>query len=97
LQHKDKQQTKQQPLRQEEEEPRQCPLQKGNQTRKPLSKDDILNCITGTKHEPKYKPGAPMLSEVDLEAAGLNCAKLHAYVREQSKDKLEFPAKVDQH
>jgi hypothetical protein len=38
-----------------------------------------------------------MLSEVDLEAAGLNCAKLHAYVREQSKDKLAFPAKVDQH
>jgi hypothetical protein len=38
-----------------------------------------------------------MLSEANLEAAGPNCARLHAYVREQSKDKLSFPAKVDQH
>ena len=37
-----------------------------------------------------------MLSEVDIEAAGPNCAKLHAYVMEHSKDKLAFPAKVDQ-
>jgi hypothetical protein len=27
---------------------------------------------------PKYKPGAPMLSEANLEAAGPNCARLHA-------------------
>jgi hypothetical protein len=81
-----------------EEEPRQFPLQKGNQARKPLSKDEILNCIIGTEQErPKYKPGAPMLSEANLEAAGPNCARLHAYVMEHSKDKLAFPAKVDQH
>ena len=86
----------QQPL-QQEEEPRQSPLQKGNQARKPLSKDEILNCIIGTEQErPKYKPGAPMLSEANLEAAGPNCARLHAYVMEHSKDKLAFPAKVDQ-
>jgi hypothetical protein len=34
----------QQPL-QQEEEPRQSPLQKGNHVRKPLSKDEIFNCI----------------------------------------------------
>jgi hypothetical protein len=85
----------QQPLQQEE--PRQSPLQKGNQARKPLSKDEILNCITGTEYErPKYKPGAPMLLEANFEAAGPNCAKLHAYVMEHSKDNLAFPAKVDQ-
>jgi hypothetical protein len=51
----------QQPLQQEE--PIQSPLQKGNQTRKLLSKDEILNYIIGTKQEqPKYKPDAPMLS-----------------------------------
>ena len=86
----------QQPLEQEEE-PRQSPLQKGNQVGKPLSKDEILNCIIGTEQErPKYKPGAPMLSEANLKAAGPNCARLHAYVMEHSKDKLAFPAKVDQ-
>ena len=37
-----------------------------------------------------------MLSEANLEAAGPNCARLHAYVMEHSKDKLAFPAKVDQ-
>jgi hypothetical protein len=37
-----------------------------------------------------------MLSEANLEAAGPNCARLHAYVMEHSKDKLDFPAKVDQ-
>jgi hypothetical protein len=37
-----------------------------------------------------------MLSEANLEAAGPNCAKLHAYFMEHSKDKLVFPAKVDQ-
>jgi hypothetical protein len=37
-----------------------------------------------------------MLSEANLEAAGPNCAKLHAYIMEHSKDKLAFPAKVDQ-
>jgi hypothetical protein len=85
----------QQPLQQEE--PRQSPLQKGNQTRKPLSKDEILNCIILTKQEwPKYKPGAPMLSEANVKAIGPNCVKLHAYVMEHSKDKLAFPAKVDQ-
>ena len=35
-----------------------------------------------------------MLSEVDLEAAGPNCARLHAYFMEHSKDKTGFPAKV---
>jgi hypothetical protein len=79
----------QQPLQQEEL--RQSPLQKGNQAGKPLSTDEILNCIIGTKHErPKYNPGAPMLSEANLEAAGPNCAKLHAYVMEHSKDNLPF-------
>jgi hypothetical protein len=48
----------------------QPPLKKGNQVRKPLSKDEILNCIIGTEQErPKYKPSAPMLSEPNLEAA----------------------------
>jgi hypothetical protein len=85
----------QQPLQQEE--PRQSPLQKGNQARKPLSKDEILNCVNGTEQDrPKYKPGAPMLSEANIKAAGPNCAKLQAYVMEHSKDKLAFPAKVDQ-
>ena len=37
-----------------------------------------------------------MLSEANLKAAGPNCARLHAYVMEHSKDKLAFPAKVDQ-
>ena len=37
-----------------------------------------------------------MLSEANLETARLNCARLHAYVMEHSKDKLAFPAKVDQ-
>jgi hypothetical protein len=37
-----------------------------------------------------------MLSEANLEAAGPNCAKLHAYVMKHSKDKLALPAKVDQ-
>jgi hypothetical protein len=37
-----------------------------------------------------------MLSEANVKAAGPNCAKLHAYVMEHSKDKLVFPAKVDQ-
>jgi hypothetical protein len=37
-----------------------------------------------------------MLSEENVKDAGPNCAKLHAYVMEHSKDKLAFPAKVDQ-
>jgi hypothetical protein len=37
-----------------------------------------------------------MLSEANVKAAGPNCAKSHAYVMEHSKDKLAFPAKVDQ-
>jgi hypothetical protein len=85
----------QQPLQQEE--PRQSPLQNGNQTRKPLSKDEILNYVNGTDQDrPKYKPGAPMLSEANVKAAGPNCAKFHVYVMEHSKDKLAFPTKVDQ-
>jgi hypothetical protein len=85
----------QQPLQQEEL--RQSPLLKGNHARKPLSKDEILNCIIRTEHErPKYKSSAPMLSKANVKAAGPNCAKLHAYVMEHSKDKLAFPAKVDQ-
>jgi hypothetical protein len=85
----------QQPLQQEE--PRQSPLQKGNQARKPLSKDEILNCVNGTEQDQqKYKPGAPMLSEANVKAAGPNCAKFDAYVMEHSKDKLAFAAKVDQ-
>jgi hypothetical protein len=86
----------QQPL-QQVEEPRQSPLQKGNRAKKPPSKDGTLNCIIGSEQErSKYKPGAPMLSEANLEAAGPNCARLHAYVMEHSNDKLSFPAKVDQ-
>jgi hypothetical protein len=85
----------QQPLQQEE--PRQTPLQKGNQDRKPLSQYEILNCVNGTEQDrPKYKSAAPMLSEANVKAVGPNCAKLHAYVMEHSKDKLAFPAKVDQ-
>jgi hypothetical protein len=84
----------QQPLQQEE--PRQSPLQKGNQTRKRLSKDEILNCVIGIEqNRPKYKPGAHMLSEANVKAARPNCAKLHAYVMEHNMDKLAFPAKVD--
>jgi hypothetical protein len=37
-----------------------------------------------------------VLLEANVKAAGPNCAKLHAYVIEHSKDKLAFPAKVDQ-
>jgi hypothetical protein len=37
-----------------------------------------------------------MLSEANVKAAGPNCARFHAYVMEHSKDKLAFPAKVDQ-
>jgi hypothetical protein len=37
-----------------------------------------------------------MLLEANLESAGPNCARLHAYVMEHGKDKLVFPAKVDQ-
>jgi hypothetical protein len=37
-----------------------------------------------------------MLSEANVKAAGWNCAKLHAYVMEHSKDTLPFPAMVDQ-
>jgi hypothetical protein len=80
-----------------QEEPRKSPLQKGNQAMKPLSKDEILNCANGTERDrPKYKPGAPMLSEANVKAAGLNCAKLHTYVMEHSNDKPAFSAKVDQ-
>jgi hypothetical protein len=72
-------------------------MQKGNQARIRLSKDEILNCVNGTEHDrPKYKPGAPMLSEANVKAVGPNCAKFHAYVMEHGKDKLAFPAKVDQ-
>jgi hypothetical protein len=37
-----------------------------------------------------------MLLEANVKAAGPNCGKLHAYVMEHSKNKLAFPAKVDQ-
>jgi hypothetical protein len=37
-----------------------------------------------------------MLSEANVKVARSNCAKLHAYVMVHSKDKLAFPAKVDQ-
>jgi hypothetical protein len=37
-----------------------------------------------------------MLSEANVKSAEPNCAKFHAYVTEHSKDKLSFPAKVDQ-
>jgi hypothetical protein len=85
----------QQPLQQEE--PRESPLQKGYQARKPLSKYEILNCVIGAEQEhPKYKPGAPMLSKANVKAARQNCAKLHAYVMEHSKDKLAFQSKMDQ-
>jgi hypothetical protein len=81
----------------QQEEPRQSPLKKGNQARKPLSKDEIINCIIGTEQERlKYKPSAPTLSKANVKDAGPNCAKLHAYVMEHSKDKLSFPTKVDQ-
>jgi hypothetical protein len=63
--HKQQMQQVHQPLQQKE--PRKSPLQKGNQDRKPLSKDEILNCVNGT----------PILSEANIKAAGPNCAKLH--------------------
>jgi hypothetical protein len=79
-----------QPL-QQAEELWQSPLQKENQDKKPLSKDEILNCIIGTKQErPNYKPDAPILLEANIEAAGPNCTRFHAYVMEHSKDKLAF-------
>jgi hypothetical protein len=69
----------------------QSPLQKGNQARKPLSEDEILNCVIRTEQDrPKYKPGAPILSEANVKDARPNCAKLHAYVMEHIKDKLAF-------
>jgi hypothetical protein len=37
-----------------------------------------------------------MLSEANVKVAGPNCAKLHDYVMEHCKDKLAFPAMVDQ-
>jgi hypothetical protein len=37
-----------------------------------------------------------MLLEANVKATRPNCAKLHAYVMKHSKDKLSFPAKVDQ-
>jgi hypothetical protein len=36
------------------------------------------------------------LSEANVKAAGPNCAKLHSYVMEHSKNKLAFSAKVDE-
>jgi hypothetical protein len=38
-----------------------------------------------------------MLSKANIDATRPNFAKLHAYVMEHSKDKLAFPANVDQH
>jgi hypothetical protein len=35
-----------------------------------------------------------MLSEANVKAAGPNCAKLHAYVKEHSKDKLALKVVV---
>jgi hypothetical protein len=37
-----------------------------------------------------------MLSEANVKAAGPNCAKLHAYVKEHSNDKPTLPAMVNQ-
>jgi hypothetical protein len=75
----------------QQEEPRQSPLLKGNQVRKPLSKDEILNCVNGTEQDrPKYKLSAPMLLEANVMATEPNCAKLHAYVMEHSKINLPF-------
>jgi hypothetical protein len=37
-----------------------------------------------------------MLPEANVKDARPNCAKLHAYVMEHTKDKLAFPAMVDQ-
>jgi hypothetical protein len=79
----------QQPLQQEK--PRQSPLQKGDEARKPLSKDEVLNYVIGTEQDqPKYKPGAPMLSEANVKAVGPNCGKLPAYVMEQVRINLPF-------
>ena len=72
--------------------PEQQPPQKKG-ARKPLPRDELLNCFW-TKHDPKYKHVVPMLSEANLQAAGPNCARLHAYAMEHSKDKLSFPAKL---
>jgi hypothetical protein len=54
----------------------QSPLQKGNQDRKPLYKDEILNFVNGTEQDrPKYKSGVTILSEANVKAARPNCAK----------------------
>jgi hypothetical protein len=95
-----KHQPQPEPLQQKEGErsqsqPEQQSPREEKQARKPLPKDELVNAIWTTQN-PKYKPGVPMLSEADLDAAGPNCARLHAYVMENSKDKLGFPAKVPQ-
>jgi hypothetical protein len=38
-----------------------------------------------------------MLLEANVEAVGLNCARLHAYIMKHSKDELGFPAKMAQY
>ncbi|PUZ60740.1 hypothetical protein GQ55_4G177300 [Panicum hallii var. hallii] len=95
-----KHQPQPEPLQQKEGErsqsqPEQQSPREEKQARKPLPKDELVNAIWTTQN-PKYKPGVPMLSEADLDATGPNCARLHAYVMENSKDKLGFPAKVPQ-
>jgi hypothetical protein len=94
-----KHQPQPEPLQQEGERSQSQPEQQSpreeKEARKPLPKDELVNAIWTTQN-PKYKPGVPMLSEADLDAAGPNCARLHAYVMENSKDKLGFPAKVPQ-
>jgi hypothetical protein len=54
----------------------------------------FLTVIMG-QNRTDQNTSAPMLSEANVKAAGPNCAKVHAYVMEH-KDKLAFPAKVDQ-
>jgi hypothetical protein len=72
-------------------------VQQPLQQEEAISKDEIFNCVNGTEQDrPKYKTGAPMFSKSNVKAVGPNCAKLHAYIMEHSKDKLAFPAKADQ-
>jgi hypothetical protein len=50
-----------------------------------------MRLLTVQQEQPKYKPSEPMLSEANLKAAKSNCARLHAYVMEQSK--IHLPSK----
>jgi hypothetical protein len=62
-----------------------------------LSKDEILNCVNGTEQDlPKYKPGAPMLSEakVDQDYFKGGCGSLMLNIELSSVLNLITPASL---